>query len=283
MASNIGAIVALVAVLFVVVIVARSIRIVPQARVGVVERLGRYSRSLDPGLHVLVPFLDRLRRLMDMRETVVPFPPAPVITRDNVTISIDTVFYYQVTDSVRAMSEVANLLAGRGAADGDHAPQRDRLAVARGDADLARQDQRRAARGPRRGDRAGWGIRVNRIELKSIDPPSGIQEAMEKQMRAERFRSAPSSSTPRAASRRRSCPPRASGSRRSCAPRRRSGDDPGRARASTRRGSSAPAATPRRCVSCSRRSTTGTRRPTSSPTSTSRCCRRSRTARRRSS
>ena len=109
MESIIGAIVAIVVVLFVVVIIVRSVRIVPQAAPASSSASGA-TRTLDPGLHVLVPFLDRLRRQIDMREQVVPFPPAPVITQDNVTISIDTVFYYQVTDSVRATYEVANLL-----------------------------------------------------------------------------------------------------------------------------------------------------------------------------
>jgi regulator of protease activity HflC (stomatin/prohibitin superfamily) len=188
-ASSIGAIVALVAVLFVVVMVARAIRIVPQARVGVVERLGRYSRSLEPGLHVLVPFLDRLRRLIDMREQVVPFPPAPVITKDNVTISIDTVFYYQVTDPVRAMYEVANML--QAVEQLTVTTLRNVIGSVSLEETLTSRDKINAElRVVLDEATERWGIRVNRIELKSIDPPSGIQEAMEKQMRAERAKRA---------------------------------------------------------------------------------------------
>ena len=96
--------------LIVLIAIARTVRIVPQASAGIVERLGRYQRTLDPGLHFLVPFLDHLRPLVDMREQVVAFPPQPVITQDNVTISIDTVFYFTVTDAFRATYEVASLL-----------------------------------------------------------------------------------------------------------------------------------------------------------------------------
>ena len=109
--SAVTLIVLLLVLLFVVSTVARAVRIVPQARAGVVERLGRYSRTLEPGLHFLFPFVDRLRRpFVDLREQVVTFPPQPVITRDNVTISIDTVFYFTITDAFRATYEVANLL-----------------------------------------------------------------------------------------------------------------------------------------------------------------------------
>ena len=140
--------------LIVLIALARTVRIVPQASAGIVERLGRYQRTLDPGLHFLVPFLDRLRPLVDMREQVVAFPPQPVITQDNVTISIDTVFYFTVTDAFRATYEVAAPPVRDRAADGHDAPQRDRLALARGGAHLAGQDQRRPPHRARRGDRA---------------------------------------------------------------------------------------------------------------------------------
>src|SRR5436853_7672873 len=91
-----------VVVLMVLVIVARTVRIVPQARAGVVERLGRYSRTLNPGLAIVVPFLDRVRDVIDLREQVVSFVPQPVITEDNLVVSIDTVIYYQVTDAKAA-------------------------------------------------------------------------------------------------------------------------------------------------------------------------------------
>jgi len=181
----VSVIVALVAVAFVIVLVARAVRIVPQANVGVVERLGRYSRSLDPGLHLLVPGLDRLRRLVDMREQVVPFPPAPVITQDNVTISIDTVFYYQVTDPVKAMYEVANLL--QAVEQLTTTTLRNVIGSISLEEVLTSRDKINAElRVVLDEATERWGIRVNRIELKSIDPPVGIQEAMEKQMRAER-------------------------------------------------------------------------------------------------
>jgi regulator of protease activity HflC (stomatin/prohibitin superfamily) len=175
--------------LLVLIALARTVRIVPQASTGIVERLGRYQRTLDPGLHFLMPFIDHLRPLVDMREQVVAFPPQPVITQDNVTISIDTVFYFTVTDAFRATYEVASLLLAveqltvttlRNVIGSlsleDVLTSRDKI-----NADLRIVLDEATER---------WGIRVNRIELKSIDPPASIQEAMEKQMRAERERRA---------------------------------------------------------------------------------------------
>ena len=113
---EVGSIVAIVVVvvvtLFVLVSLAKTVRIVPQARAGVVERLGRYSRTLTPGLTVLVPFIDRLRPLLDLREQVVSFPPQPVITADNLVVGIDTVIYFQVTDAKAATYEIANYIQG---------------------------------------------------------------------------------------------------------------------------------------------------------------------------
>src|SRR6187397_344706 len=108
----VGLIVAAVLVLFAVFVAWRTVRIVPQARAGVVERLGRYSRTLTPGLTILVPFIDRLRPLIDLREQVVSFPPQPVITSDNLVVSIDTVIYFQVTNPKAATYEIANFLIG---------------------------------------------------------------------------------------------------------------------------------------------------------------------------
>jgi regulator of protease activity HflC (stomatin/prohibitin superfamily) len=180
-----GAIVGLVIAIVVVVVVLRSVRIVPQARAGVVERLGRYTRTLDAGLTLLVPFVDRLKPLVDLREQVVSFPPQPVITEDNLVVNIDTVIYFQVTDARAATYEIANYIAGieqlvvttlRNVIGGmtlEHTlTSRDRInAELRGVLDEAT---------------GKWGIRVNRVELKAIDPPMTIQEAMEKQMRADR-------------------------------------------------------------------------------------------------
>src|SRR5438477_13072125 len=105
-----GGIVLLAVLLFVIVVIFRSIRIVPQARAGIVERLGRYQRTLNPGLALLVPFVDRLRPLIDLREQVVSFPPQPVITEDNLVLGIDTVVYFQVNDPKAASYEIANYI-----------------------------------------------------------------------------------------------------------------------------------------------------------------------------
>jgi regulator of protease activity HflC (stomatin/prohibitin superfamily) len=179
-------IVVVVLVVVVLAVLAQAVRIVPQARAGIVERLGRYGRTLEPGLHFVFPFVDRLRRpLVDLREQVVTFPPQPVITRDNVTISIDTVFYFTITDPFRATYEVANLLL---------AVEQLTVTTLRNVIGSLSLEEALTSRDKINSDlrivldeaTERWGIRVNRIELKSIDPPGSIQEAMEKQMRAER-------------------------------------------------------------------------------------------------
>ena len=104
------AIVLLVLIVFVIIVLVRSVRIIPQARAGVVERLGKYQRTLNPGLTLLIPFVDRLLPLLDLREQVVSFPPQPVITEDNLVVSIDTVVYFQVTDARAATYEIANYI-----------------------------------------------------------------------------------------------------------------------------------------------------------------------------
>jgi regulator of protease activity HflC (stomatin/prohibitin superfamily) len=175
--------------LLVLVALARTVRIVSQANAGIVERLGRYHRTLEPGLHFLFPFVDHLRPLVDLREQVVAFPPQPVITQDNVTISIDTVFYFTVTDPFRATYEVASLLT---------AVEQLTVTTLRNVIGSLSLEEVLTSRDKINADlrivldeaTERWGIRVNRIELKSIDPPGSIQEAMEKQMRAERDRRA---------------------------------------------------------------------------------------------
>src|SRR5205807_8551890 len=107
-----GLIVLLVVAAMVLITLGRTVRIVPQARAGVVERLGRYSRTLTPGLTLVVPFIDRIRDMMDLREQVVSFDPQPVITEDNLVVSIDTVIYFQVTDAKAATYEIANYIQG---------------------------------------------------------------------------------------------------------------------------------------------------------------------------
>jgi regulator of protease activity HflC (stomatin/prohibitin superfamily) len=175
--------------LFVVVTLIRAVRIVPQATALLIERLGRYSRTLDAGLHLLVPFVDRVRAKVDLREQVVSFPPQPVITSDNLVVSIDTVIYFQVTDPKSAVYEIANYITGI-----------EQLTVTTlrnvvGSMDLEQTlTSRDQINGQLRGvlDEATgrWGVRVNRVELKSIDPPQSVQGAMEQQMRAERDRRA---------------------------------------------------------------------------------------------
>ena len=182
------AVVALVA-LFVITAIARAIRIVPQATSVIVERLGKYDRTLDAGLHFLVPFIDRPRAVVDLREQVVSFPPQPVITSDNLVVSIDTVIYFQPTDPKAATYEIANYIQGI-----------EQLTVTTlrnviGSLDLEQTlTSRDMINGQLRGvlDEATgrWGIRVNRVELKAIDPPASVQDSMEKQMRAERDRRA---------------------------------------------------------------------------------------------
>src|SRR6476619_2067598 len=106
----VAGIVAIVVVVFVLIVAARTIRVIPQARAGVVERLGRYNRTLEPGLTIVLPFIDRVKPLIDLREQVVSFPPNGVITEDNVTVNIDTVLYFTITDPKSASYEVANPL-----------------------------------------------------------------------------------------------------------------------------------------------------------------------------
>jgi regulator of protease activity HflC (stomatin/prohibitin superfamily) len=107
---NAGIIATLVVIGFVILTLFRTVRIIPQARAGVVERLGRYSRTLSPGLTIVVPFVDRIRDMIDLREQVVSFDPQPVITEDNLVVSIDSVIYFQVTDPKSATYEIANYI-----------------------------------------------------------------------------------------------------------------------------------------------------------------------------
>jgi len=174
-----------VVALFVLITLAKSIRIVPQARAGVVERLGRYSRTLTPGLALVVPFVDRIRPLLDLREQVVSFDPQPVITEDNLVVSIDTVIYFQVTDPKAATYEIANYIQAI-----EQLTVTTLRNVIGGMALEATLTSRDDINGQLRGvlDEATgkWGIRVNRVELKAIDPPASIKDSMEKQMRADR-------------------------------------------------------------------------------------------------
>jgi regulator of protease activity HflC (stomatin/prohibitin superfamily) len=174
-------IIVLIAILFLV----RSVRIVPQAYAGIVERFGKYRTTLSAGLNIVTPFVDRVRYTIDLREQVVSFPPQPVITEDNLVVSIDTVIYFQVTDPVAATYEIANYI---------QAIEQLTMTTLRnitGGMDLeqaltSRDDINNALRGVLDEATGRWGIRVNRVELKGIDPPPSIKDSMEKQMRADR-------------------------------------------------------------------------------------------------
>jgi regulator of protease activity HflC (stomatin/prohibitin superfamily) len=183
--TDVTLIIAAVLILLVLVTLSRTVRIVPQARAGVVERLGRYHRTLNAGLSILTPFVDKLRPLIDLREQVVSFPPQPVITEDNLVVNIDSVIYFQVTDAKSATYEIANYIQGI-----------EQLTVTTlrnvvGGMDLeqaltSREDINQQLRGVLDEATGKWGVRVNRVELKAIDPPVSIKDSMEKQMRAER-------------------------------------------------------------------------------------------------
>ena len=185
MSPLVGTILLLVFIALVVLVISRSIRIVPQATAGIVERFGRYHRTLNAGLNMVTPFVDHLRPLIDLREQVVSFPPQPVITRDNLVVSIDTVIYFQVTDARAATYEVANYITAVeqltvttlrnvvGGMELEHA--------------LTSRDQINSELRKELDEATGkWGIRVGRVELKAIEPPGSIQDSMEKQMRADR-------------------------------------------------------------------------------------------------
>ncbi|MFC4561304.1 SPFH domain-containing protein [Nocardiopsis mangrovi] len=175
----------LVLAVLVVLVVLTTVRIVPQARAYNIERFGRYMRTLQPGLNFIIPGVDRVNTKFDMREQVFTSRPQPVITEDNLVVNIDTVLYYQVTDPRAAAYEVANYLQAI-----------DQLTVTTlrnviGGMDLertltSREEINTRLRGVLDDATGKWGIRVNRVEIKAIDPPPTIKEAMEKQMRAER-------------------------------------------------------------------------------------------------
>jgi regulator of protease activity HflC (stomatin/prohibitin superfamily) len=174
-----------IVLLLVIVTLMRTIRIVPQARAGVVERFGRYSRTLTPGLALVVPFVDRVRPLLDLREQVVSFQPQPVITEDNLVVNIDSVLYFQVTDAKSATYEIANYV--QGIEQLTVTTLRNVIGTMTLEKTLTSRDSINAELRGVLDDATGkWGIRVNRVELKAIDPPASIQDAMEKQMRADR-------------------------------------------------------------------------------------------------
>ena len=178
-------IVLLIVAAVVVFALARTVRIIPQANAGLVERLGRYQRTLNPGVAIVVPFIDRLRPLIDLREQVVSFEPQPVITEDNLVVNIDTVLYFQITDPKSATYEVQSYI--RAIEQLTVTTLRNVIGGMELEECLTSRDQINAQlRGVLDEATGKWGIRVNRVELKAIDPPGTIKDAMEKQMRADR-------------------------------------------------------------------------------------------------
>lgn len=175
--------------LVIVITLVKMVKIVPQQRNDVVERLGKYNRTLTPGLNILVPFIDQVRTKVDLREQVQSFPPQPVITSDNLVVSIDTVLYYKVVEPVRATYEIANFI---------QAIEQLTVTTLRnviGSMDLERsltsRDVVNSQLASVLDENTGrWGIKVTRVEIKAIEPPPSIRDAMEKQMRAERDRRA---------------------------------------------------------------------------------------------
>jgi regulator of protease activity HflC (stomatin/prohibitin superfamily) len=175
----------IVIVLFVLVALWKTVRVIPQARAGVVERLGRYSRTLTPGLTIVIPFVDRVRPLLDLREQAVSFEPQPVITEDNLVVNIDTVIYFQITDPKSATYEIANPV---------HAIDLLTVTTLRNviggmtleETLTSRETINDQLRGNLDEATGKWGIRIHRVELKSVDPPPSIKDTMEKQMRADR-------------------------------------------------------------------------------------------------
>jgi regulator of protease activity HflC (stomatin/prohibitin superfamily) len=174
-----------VLVVFAIIVVAKSVTLIPQAEAAVIERLGRYSRTISGQLTLLIPFIDRVRARVDLRERVVSFPPQPVITEDNLTLNIDTVVYFQVTVPQAAVYEISNYIVGveqlttttlRNVVGGMTLEQT-----------LTSRDQiNTKLRGVLDEATGRWGLRVARVELRSIDPPPSIQASMEKQMKADR-------------------------------------------------------------------------------------------------
>ncbi|MGV0627499.1 SPFH domain-containing protein [Mycolicibacter minnesotensis] len=180
-----GLVLLAVLVIFAVIVVAKSVALIPQAEAAVIERLGRYSRTVSGQLTLLMPFIDRIRARIDLRERVVSFPPQPVITEDNLTLNIDTVVYFQITNPKAAVYEISNYIVGveqlttttlRNVVGGMTLEQ----------TLTSREVINSQLRGVLDEATGRWGLRVARVELRSIDPPPSIQASMEKQMKADR-------------------------------------------------------------------------------------------------
>ncbi|MCW2848058.1 MAG: SPFH/Band domain protein [Marmoricola sp.] len=178
-------VVSLVVALAVIFFIVNAVKVVRQQRVGIVERLGKFKRTLEPGPHLVVPVLDKVRYNLDMREHVVPFPPQGVITEDNLMVNIDSVIYFQVIDPVRAAYEAQDYIKAieqltmttlRNIVGGMTLEQ----------TLTSREDINRGLSGVLDEATGRWGIRVGRVEIKGIDPPPSIKDSMEKQMLADR-------------------------------------------------------------------------------------------------
>ena len=185
MDAIVGLVIAVIVVVLMFVFVVKTVRIVPQARARNVERFGRYRKTLEPGMNFIIPFVDRVKPLIDLREQVVAFKGQPVITEDNLVVLIDTVLFFQVTDPRAADYEIVNYI---------QAIEQLTATMLRsviGSMDLeqtltSRDRINNMLRGVLDEASGKWGIRVTRVEIKAIDPPKSVVDAMEKQMRAER-------------------------------------------------------------------------------------------------
>jgi len=166
------------------VLMMSCLRIIPQARAVTVERFGRYTRTLNAGLNIVVPFIDTIRNRIDLREQVVPFPPQPVITQDNLVVNIDMAVFYQVTDARAATYEVASYIQ----AIEQLTVTTLRNIIGGMDLDLvltSREEINAALRGVLDEATGKWGVRVNRVELKAIRLPVAVRKAKEREMRAK--------------------------------------------------------------------------------------------------
>lgn len=180
-----GLIALLMLLIFVVIVLVKSIALIPQGEAAVIERLGRYTRTVSGGITLLVPFIDRVRAKVDTRERVVSFPPQAVITQDNLTVAIDTVVTFQINDPARAIYGVDNYIVG--VEQISTATLRDVVGGMTLEETLtSREVINRRLRGELDAATTKWGLRISRVELKAIDPPPSIQQSMEKQMKADR-------------------------------------------------------------------------------------------------
>lgn len=176
-----------VIILIAVILSISCVKVIKQSKVGIVMRLGKFQKKADTGVHFLIPFLDQMAYVIDLRENVVDFPPQPVITKDNVTMQIDTVVYFQVTDPVRYVFEIANPISA--IENLTATTLRNIIGELDLDETLTSRDLINTKMRSILDEATDkWGIKVNRVELKNIMPPEDIQVAMEKQMRAERER-----------------------------------------------------------------------------------------------